>query len=505
MKPWRLQPVARAGAACLLAGWLTLPAGARSSIDDLRRAVVKIHTTMQEEDYATPWQGGRAGSGNGSGFIVKGRRILTNAHVVSNTRFLEVQKDGHPGRYPARVAFIAHDCDLAVLRVDDPAFFADTTTLKLADALPDLNDEVLVLGYPAGGQRLSVTRGVVSRIDYSGYAHSGIDQHLVLQVDAAINPGNSGGPLLYRDRVVGLAFQGLAWADNIGYAIPLPVIERFLADIEDGTYHGYPELGALFLPARNPALRASLDVAPGQTGVVVYRIDPFGSAAGTLRPGDMLTAIDGLPIANDGNVRFEGNAVLFAELLERRQWGDSVAFDIWRDGQPRRVTVPLTNPHDPFLFRQEYDQRPRYVIVGGLVFSPLTRNYLDTLDRRGSSAAAQQLLYYAHYAKQDALFAGREEFVVLIRRLPHEVNTYAGGFENGILADWNGRPIRRLADIPAAAAESADGFHVLRFEGVGDQLVLDAAGCRHAAAEIRRRYGIPADRELGEDHADSHP
>ena len=190
-----------------------LPAhAARSRFTPLLSGVVKIYATFQAEDYTTPWQTGRPGSGTGTGFVIAKRRILTNAHVVSNARFLEVSRDGQPGRYLARVAFIAHDCDLAALTVDDPAFFDGITPLSLAKAIPSLNDEVTVLGYPTGGDRISVTRGVVSRIDYSGYSHSGVDQHLVLQVDAAINPGNSGGPILFDRRVVGLAFQGLAWA-----------------------------------------------------------------------------------------------------------------------------------------------------------------------------------------------------------------------------------------------------------------------------------------------------
>ena len=486
-------------ATILLTPGAALPALSRAHIEQLRRAVVKIHVTYQNEDYAMPWQGGRPGNGTGSGFIVSKRRILTNAHVVSNARFIEVQKDGQAGRYPARVAFVGHDCDMAAIEVDDPAFFDHTRPLPFAPDLPRLNDEVIVIGYPTGGDRISVTQGVVSRIDYSGYSHSGVDQHLVLQVDAAINPGNSGGPILYRRRVVGLAFQGLAWADNIGYGIPLPVVNHFLEDIADGHYHGYPELGAHFMPARNPALRRLMGLPPEQTGVVLHRIDPFGSARGLLRNGDVLLSIDGNDIANDGNIRLDGDNVLFAELLERRQWGDEITFRVWRDRSDLSIDVPLTNPVDPFLYRNQYDRRPEYVIVGGLVFSPLSRDYLRDLDRRISDPNDVQLLYYLRYAKVDGMYEGRDEFVVLTRRLPHTVNTYAERFLNGIVARVNDRPVRCLADVRAAAATPLTGFHVVEFEGMDDRLILDAAAVEEAAAAIRVEYGVSADAYLAPD------
>ena len=162
---------------------------------------------------------------------------MTNAHVVSNARFLAVSKEGDPKPYPARVVHVAHDCDLALLTVDNPQFFNNTMSLDFG-GIPVIESTVSVYGYPIGGDRLSVTRGVVSRIDFQTYSHSGVDSHLTIQIDAAINPGNSGGPVLQDGKVVGVAFQGYSGdvAQNVGYMIPTPVIRRFLKDVEDGRY-----------------------------------------------------------------------------------------------------------------------------------------------------------------------------------------------------------------------------------------------------------------------------
>jgi S1-C subfamily serine protease len=470
---------------------LGFPSPARAGFESLRQSVVKIHVTIQREDFQQPWQGGQPGGGSGSGFIIPGKRILSNAHVISDAKFIEVQREGNPAKYPATVAFVAHDCDLAVLTVKDPAFFAGTRPLPFGRTLPELNDEVVALGYPMGGDRLSLTRGVVSRIDYGLYAHSTVDSHLVLQVDAAINPGNSGGPVLLKNRVIGLAFQGIAGSQSIGYAIPLPVIERFLKDIEDGTYDGYAELGVADQDTVNPALRKDLGLAPNQTGVVIGFVDPFGAAAGILQPRDVLLSIDGHLIDNEGAVQLDDTTVAYAELVERKQYGDSVGLSVWRDGKTHAIVIPLKRWNDPFVFRQTYDRRPDYTIVGGLVFSPLSRGYLVTLGNDLNAPSAQNLLYYSQYAKIDRLFKNREQFVVLSARLPHPVNTYCDGYLHQIIATVNGQPIGRIDDIPRALAQTTNGFHILRFEGNDNPLILDARLLPKADVEILSRYNIP--------------
>jgi S1-C subfamily serine protease len=471
---------------------MVIPSMALASLDHLRQSVVKIHVTVQRDDFQQPWQAGSAGGGNGSGYILPGKRILTNAHVVSDTRFIEVQREGDTRRYPAKVAFAAHDCDLAILEVIDPRFFENSRPLALGTSLPGLNDEVLVLGYPMGGDRLSLTKGVVSRIDYGLYTHSTVDSHLVLQVDAAINPGNSGGPVLFKSKVIGLAFQGIMGSQSIGYSIPLPVIQHFLDDVRDGTYDGYPELGVQDLELTNPAMRKDLRLTDRQTGVVVTYVDPFGAANGLLLDRDVLTAIDGVSIANDGSTSYDGNTVEYTELVERKQCGDKVVFSIIRNGEPRQIAVPLKKITDQFIFRQTYDLKPEYWIVGGLAFSPLSRGYLLTLGSEINTPSAQQLLYYSEFAKMDELYKGRNSFIVLITRLPHPVNTYCDGFINQIIHSINGKTIRSMPDIPVALATPSNGFHVITFEGHDNPLILDAAAAELADKEILNRYNIPS-------------
>src|SRR5581483_8470554 len=132
-------------------------------------------------------------------------------------------------KYPATVQFIAHDCDLPLLNVSSPNFFKNMIPLQFG-GIPALESTVSAYGFPIGGERMSITTGIVSRIDFNLYAHSSIDSHLAIQISAQINPGNSGGPVMQDGKVVGVAFRGYSGdvAQGVAYMIPTPVIKRFL-------------------------------------------------------------------------------------------------------------------------------------------------------------------------------------------------------------------------------------------------------------------------------------
>jgi len=140
-----------------------LPARA-ISIVEVRKSLVRITATAQEPNYRIPWNPGAVGSGSGAGFIIGGNRVLTNAHVVGNARFISLERENDPKHYIAKVQHIGHDCDLAVLTVQDPKFFEGTVALSFTNQIPQIESCVSVYGYPIGGDRLSVTTGVVSRI-----------------------------------------------------------------------------------------------------------------------------------------------------------------------------------------------------------------------------------------------------------------------------------------------------------------------------------------------------
>src|SRR5258708_16908070 len=153
------------------------------------KSVVQVFTFMQQPVWDAPWRFDSVRRGSGTGFVIKGRKIITNAHVISWGQQIFVHRHQDPQPYPAQVKFVGHDCDLAVLEVENPAFFEGLPELEVGE-LPKVRSTVVTYGYPAGGEQISYTRGVVSRIELQTYAHIGNRALLGVQTDAAINPGN---------------------------------------------------------------------------------------------------------------------------------------------------------------------------------------------------------------------------------------------------------------------------------------------------------------------------
>ena len=356
--------------AALLTATLLLPVVLHADDSDIYRSVVRIESATQVPDYETPWNTGRFSGGTGTGFLIGKNQFLTNAHVVSNSQRLQLTVHGRPNKYPAKVEHIAHDCDLALLSVEDFTDFEGFPVFEFSE-VPKLESQVRVIGYPVGGERLSVTRGVVSRIDFQPYSHSRADSHLVVQIDAAINPGNSGGPVIQGDKVVGVAFQGLRQADNTGYIIPTPVVKRFLKDIEDGKYDPYPELGISDFPLHNPAMRMALGLPNDGRGVLIKDVSKASSCNGLIKPGDILMSLEGSAVDSAGQVKIDSGTVDLAEIVERKFVGDKVTMEVLRDGSLKKVEVTLKPLTQMQMYAIQYNKKPRYIVFAGLVFQPL--------------------------------------------------------------------------------------------------------------------------------------
>lgn len=330
----------------------------------LEDSVVKVYVTSKSTSSNSPWNSDNV-TATGSGFIIEGKRILTNAHVVSDHIFVEIQRDGNPKRYPATVAAISHELDVAILQLQDDSFFNKGKALSLGD-IPDIHQEVLVYGYPVGGDTLSTTRGIVSRIEYLPYSHSGLSYEMI-QIDAAVNAGNSGGPALANGTVVGIVMQKADGdGENIGYIIPSTMVKRFLADLNDGKYDGFPAFSAQVEPLLNPTLKKKYQLTDAQTGVLLTRICANTNAEKVLQVSDVITHIDGKPIDDDGTTLLTNHkTIYFLHYVDTHQLGDTLNLDIVRDGKPQKIQL-LLNEADTSSYT--YDQDPRYFIYGGFVF-----------------------------------------------------------------------------------------------------------------------------------------
>lgn len=463
------------------------------TISKMRRSLVRIQTVAQQPDYTTPWSPGRIGRGTGAGFVITGNRILTNAHVVSNSRLITVTREGDPKPYPARVAVVAHDCDLAIIEPLNPVFFQGMEALDFG-GLPAIESTVMAYGYPIGGDRLSVTRGIVSRIDFQTYSHSGADAHLSIQIDAAINPGNSGGPVMQDGMVVGVAFQGYSGdvAQSTGFMIPTPVVNRFLTDIEDGVYDRYMDLAFTYFPLFNPAARRAKGLESDDVGVLVGTVFGGGSSHGIVLSGDVIVAIDGNEVSSDGSVDMDGERIEMAEVVERKFKGDVVNLDVIRGGEQISLKVPLEEPFPFSQFANAYDVKPKFLVFGGLVFQPVDQNFISATRLENQRT---KFLYDNFLA--DQLYNEREEIVILSSVLDDPVNSFADTFRHAIIEKVNNKPIRTLQDL-ADAFDTGSDTYVLEFLGGSRPFVMEADAVDAARERILANYGVRSERNLTE-------
>ena len=487
--PRRFRPALLALA--LLALPALAPARADDSRDALRNAVVKIFPISNAPDYWNPWSMRGPVAGTGTGSVISGRRILTNAHVVGNQTFIQVRRNGDPRRYQARVLFVSHEADLALLTVDDETFFDGIEPLDFGD-LPEAQDEVLVYGFPLGGDSLSITRGVISRIEHQTYIHSGIP-FLAGQIDAAINPGNSGGPVIQDGRIVGVVMQGIPQADNIGYMVPVPIIRHFFANIADGVYQGFPSLGVNLQNIENPDLMSRFGMADGMSGVLVNRIAPGAPADGILERGDVILAIDGFDVAGDGTIEFRPRQrTSLSYAIQRRQLGEDLSLHILRHGEHKTLTVNLHRPqwHDWLVPLDQYDVLPTYYIFAGAIFVPLTKNMLKAWGGNWARTAPLELVHYLH---RNIPSREGEQVVLILKFLPDDVNQ---GYHNAaywVVEDVNGQPIHHMNDL-VNAIETSDAPFIELTSVNGAIMVFDRERALAAHARILQTYRIPADR-----------
>ncbi len=463
-----------------------------TSLGKQYEGIVRVECASINQDHRTPWNPGLPSGGTGTAFLIGPNLFMTNAHVVSNGNRITLKKVGDPQPYPARIKHIAHDCDLAVLELKDGSTkaFEAVPPLAITSDIPKLDTTVRVIGYPVGGERISVTRGVVSRVDFVAYSHSGADHHLAIQIDAAINPGNSGGPVLQGTGVVGVAFQGYSGdvAQNTGYMIPTPVISRFLTDIKDGKYDNYVEMGSSDFSLLNPAQRKALGLPDDGVGIMIAGVNPGSSSDGKLKVGDVILEMDGKKVLSNGQIDIGGEQVDMAEVVERKFAGDKVPLVLWREGKREEVTLEL-KPFAAYLMTaRKYERRPEYVTFCGLVFQPLDYELMSA-----HSLSTQRIRYYFNYYVTDAIYRERPQIVVLTQILPDAINTHLKDSAPGVVESINGVKILTMKDVQEALSKDPEGTHVVvKLEGEGRPLVFDKTQTEAAQARIMKKYEVSA-------------
>ena len=478
---------------------------------DLLDAVVKVYCLHSEPNFSLPWQRARQYSSFSTGFVIDSpngasgggeRWLLTNAHSVQYHTQVKVKKRGDDRKYVAKVLCTCREGDMALLTVEDDAFWNGVVPLKFGP-LPRLQDDAVVVGYPIGGDTISVTSGVVSRIEVTSYVH-GSRELLGIQIDAAINSGNSGGPVFDREgRCCGIAFQSYDAdaAENIGWIIPTPVVAHFLAEYaRTKEFPGFPVLGVYFQRLESEALRAKHGLAKDHKGIMIRAIEPTSCSHGVLREGDVLLEFEGTEIACDGTIPFrKGERIAFGHLISQKFIGDTATATVLRGGEKLDVSLTLGGVTRVVPLGMDVDNPP-YLVVGGLVFTVVTVLYLRSEfgeDFERNSPVRLLNTMYSMAETED------RQVVVLSQILASDATTgyEPDDFYNLRVHSFNGQKVENLAALADMVEECLGGLGPGEGEGeyvefeVGEHykelIVLEKSKVAKATKDIMQQHSIP--------------
>jgi S1-C subfamily serine protease len=458
----------------------------------VENSVVQVFATVRAPDLPRPWTKQPPAEVTGTGIVIEGKRILTNAHVVAYAGEVQVQAHGTGTKVGAKVVALGTGIDLALLEVDDESLFEGREPLPRSRDLPGIKETVLAYGYPTGGTNLSITKGIVSRIDF---VDSRFDAPaLRIQVDAAINPGNSGGPAVSGERLVGLVFSHLRNAQNIGYIIPTEEIELFLGDVADGVYDGKPRLPITAWNLENPALRSSQGLPKETTGVLLdapYGDDPDNR----LEKWDVITHIGGERVDNQGMVSLPGMPRLSClYLVQRATENGRLPVTVIRGGLEKRLDVTTTRVV-PMVMPVLAGDYPRYFLYGPVAFAAATNQYA----RGGLSSGEVAALLAARgnpliTRLLDApAFPGEELVVVCAPLFPHPLSRGYGNPTGGVVATINGRKVENLLHLVRLLRDAEEEFVTIEFVGTAVMpLVLPRKEAEAAVETILGDNGVRA-------------
>ncbi len=470
---------------------LALPQVARAQENSVRESIVKIYVVRDQPDFFNPWSMTGPRASTGSGCVIEGNRILTNAHVVRDQTFVQVRRFGTAKKMVARVLSVSHEADLALLTVEDKSFFEGVSPLRIGK-LPRSQQEVFVYGFPLGGDTLSITKGVISRMEHLVYVHSGVSL-FAGQIDAAINPGNSGGPVVVGRKIVGVAMQSVAAksAENIGYMVPVPIIKHYLKDIEDSSYDGFPTMGINWQKLENDDLRLAHGMSADQTGVLVIRTLPGSPSDGTLVPGDVILEIDGNEIGNDGTVEFSRKErTSFQYFIEGRQVGESIQLRILREGEVKDLYLDLSMriKNRWLVPLHSFDSRPTYFIYGGLVFTPLTKSLLVRWGKNWYDRAPKHLVNKLAFNVPER---EGEEVILLLKILAADVTQGYHEYSYWILEEVDGEPVLNMRELAEKLRAPSEKPFVSFTNDIGTKIVLDRKKVQKNEPRILELYRIP--------------
>jgi len=455
-----------------------------SAAQEIEDSVVKVFSAKQSHSFNEPWKSNGIRRSFATGFIIDNNRIITNAHAVSNARYIQVRFGNNPKKRDVELEYISDDYDLAILKFNDDSNIPKVKPLKFTESLK-LKEKVIVYGYPMGGDKLSITEGIISRIQLHKYAFSQ-KEYTTIQTDAAINPGNSGGPVLLNGEVIGIAFQGVSRANNIGYMIPSHIVNHFLDDIKDKQFDGIPNIGIKWMSLESSIHRKMLGMKENETGILIKSVNKYSPVNKELMKNDVILKIEGYNIGIDGSIQFNNNGRIgLTYILEHKKFGENIDVTILRDGKRINKSITLEKPTKNAVV-DVYDSNtpPSFFITSGFVFEKLSVNYVNQYKSayRNPAYTPYDLINLVDDHDDEV-----DEIVIIVSVLPDVSNEGYQNLINTALTHVNGEKIINFDDFITKIKSKR---YAVLTDLEGNEIVIDNQLSKQRDAEIKQIYNI---------------
>lgn len=468
-----------------------LPLPARAADDDLapklRAALVRLHVTSQTWENASPWQLNEERTREGRGVVVKPGLILTKSSNVADHRLIEVSVANSARRYAARLSHVDKRLGLALVECKDAELAKVLAPLPLGKPV-GLDDEFDI--HQLGNDN------VPERYKANVIRASAGPAGLSLLLKTTCSDTGDGQVALKDGRIVGLVTSTFGSRQQ-ATILSLETVRRYLADFDDGVYQGLPDMGFWTQPLLRADLRTFYGLAPEQHGLAVSRTVEGHTGHGVLEVGDVILAMEGYDLDDEGTFVHERHGRLHSSYLSsgRRHAGDTIRVLVLRGGAKVGLKVPLLGqaPEDKRIPDGYDDGRPQYMVVAGLVLLELTSNSSISRSPGGvilrryrersnwDPPSERKRIIYADRLLQDPATKGYED----IHQLP--------------LASINGRAIHAFGDVGKALETPEGDYHVFRFEGLESDFVIAADQRETIDARIAERYKIRSLRHVDAD------
>lgn len=466
--------------------------GAATRIDlteEMKDSIVFLETSAYGYDLSEPWKHKGLSQNWACACAVGEYEVLTTADNVVNLAFAKVLRYGQNEFVGAKLVVVDYRNNLCLIRLDPSELSKPLKPLRFVESYR--KGAEVDFYWLSADSRLYNGRGHLDRVSVER-TRTSYGRRLRYVISNASQRTGKAEVYCAGKSPIGIA----CWAsrDKDAGLIPAETINGFLEAVRKGDYKGFGEVGFAISELLDPAMRSFLKM-PASLGGGTYVADVYnlGTGSDVLKKGDVILKIDGYGLDPHGRFKHDKYEWLSSDyLITSKAVGESVLFDIWREGRRVDIRAKVKNfkASEMLVPFHEFDRQPEYVVTAGFVLQKLTREYMKEF---GDNLAGEAPSHLYHYYRDLAFKPTdeRKDVVILSYVLPAEINLGYTGLGQIVVSKFNGMKIRSVADvIEAQKLNPQSKYDVIEFELNSPAIVISREQLPTANQFVSSNYGI---------------